>query len=69
MLETDLQIAYEALSSVVTAGLDTGDKVVMREAGLARAKVLELKFMLQQRGAKPHRVTLNRVENYCLPVL
>ncbi|MHA6530233.1 hypothetical protein [Paenibacillus sp. BAC0078] len=68
-MEEDLQTAYEALSRVVVAGLASGDKVALREAGLARAKVLELKNMLQQREAKPHRVTLNRIENYCLPSL
>lgn len=68
-MNQDLQIAYEALSRVVASGLTTGDKIAMREAGLARAKTLELKTMLQQREAKPHLLTLNRVENYCLPVL
>lgn len=68
-MKQDLQIAYEALSRVVAESLATGDKVVLREAGLARAKTLELKTMLKQREAKPQRVTLNRVENYCLPVL
>ncbi|OKP95099.1 hypothetical protein [Paenibacillus sp. P46E] len=68
-MNQDLQIAYEALSRVTAAGLVEGDKIVLREAGLARAKVLELKTMLQQRDSRPHRVTLNRVENYCLPVL
>ncbi|MNC40510.1 hypothetical protein D3C75_892240 [compost metagenome] len=66
---SDLQTAYEALSRVVAAALDTGDKVALREAGLARAKTLELMTMLQQRENKPHRVTLNRVENYCLSAL
>ncbi|QUL57528.1 hypothetical protein KDC22_14250 [Paenibacillus tritici] len=68
-MKKDLQIAYEALSRVIASGLDAGDKIALREAGLARAKTLELKAMLQQREVKPHRVTLNRVENYCLSVL
>lgn len=68
-MNQDLQIAYEALSRVIASGLDAGDKVALREAGLARAKTLELKVMLQQREAKQQRVTLNRMENYCLPVL
>jgi hypothetical protein len=68
-MNQDLQIAYEALSRVVTAALDAKDKVTLREAGLARAKTLELMTMLRQREAKSHGVTLNRVENYCLPVL
>ncbi|MEK3699307.1 MULTISPECIES: hypothetical protein [unclassified Paenibacillus] len=68
-MKQDLQIAYEALSRVVAAGLAEGDKVALREAGLARAKTLELKTMLQHREAKPQRVTLNRLESYCLPVL
>lgn len=68
-MTNDLQIAYEALSRVIASGLDAGDKVALREAGLARAKTLELKVMLQQREGRPHRVTLNRVENYCLPSL
>lgn len=65
----DLQIAYEALSRVTAAALLTGDKVALREAGLARAKTMELKTMLVHREAKPQRVTLNRMESYCLPVL
>ncbi|MEK5416297.1 hypothetical protein [Paenibacillus sp. FSL L8-0708] len=68
-MNTDLQIAYEALSRVTATALATGDKIALREAGLARAKTLELKTMLQQRETKPQRVTLNRVENYCLPSL
>jgi hypothetical protein len=68
-LNQDLQTAYEALSRVTAAALIAGDKVALREAGLARAKTLELKAMLQQREVKPHWVTLNRVESYCLPVL
>lgn len=68
-MNQDLQIAYEALSRVTAAALIAGDKVVLREAGLARAKILELKAMLQQREVNPHRVTLNRVESYCLQVL
>jgi hypothetical protein len=68
-LKSDLQIAYEALSRVTSTALITGDKVVLREAGLARAKTLELKTMLQQREAMPQRVTLNRVEMHCLPSL
>lgn len=68
-MNSDLEIAYEALSRVTATALVTGDKVVLREAGLARAKTLELKTMLQHREAKTQRVTLNRVENYCLPVL
>ncbi|MEC0170287.1 hypothetical protein [Paenibacillus graminis] len=68
-MNEDLRIAYEALSRVIVAGLAEGDKVALREAGLARAKTLELKMLLQQREINPLRPTLNRVENYCLPVL
>lgn len=68
-MNQDLQIAYEALSRVVAESLATGDKVVLREAGLARAKTLELKTILQHREVRPQRVTLNRMESYCLPVL
>ncbi|WP_155990361.1 hypothetical protein [Paenibacillus graminis] len=68
-MKEELQVAYEALSRVTGVALTTGDKIVLREAGLARAKTLELKTMLQQRETRPHRDTLNRVENYCLPVL
>ncbi|MEK8215552.1 hypothetical protein [Paenibacillus sp. FSL L8-0463] len=68
-MDQDLQIAYEALSRVVATGVTEGDKIVLREAGLARAKTLELKTILQQREVRPNRVTLNRIENYCLPVL
>ncbi|MEK3867833.1 MULTISPECIES: hypothetical protein [Paenibacillus] len=68
-MKEDLQTAYEALSRVTVTALATGDKIALREAGLARAKTLELKTMLQQREVKPLRVTLNRVENYCLPSL
>lgn len=65
----DLQIAYEALSRVTAAALLTGDKITLREAGLARAKTLELKTMLLHREAMPQRVALNRADSYCLPVL
>ncbi|OMD87774.1 MULTISPECIES: hypothetical protein [Paenibacillus] len=68
-MKEDLQIAYEALSRVTATALATGDKIALREAGLARAKTLELKTMLQRREVKPQRVRLNRVENYCLPSL
>ncbi|MEK3735666.1 hypothetical protein NYE47_00700 [Paenibacillus sp. FSL H7-0941] len=68
-MKSDLQIAYEALSRVTATALITENKVVLREAGLARAKTLELKTMLQQREANPQRVPLNRSENYCLSTI
>ncbi|WP_405176306.1 hypothetical protein MHI27_11730 [Paenibacillus sp. FSL H8-0261] len=68
-MKSDLQIAYEALSRVTATALVTGDKIVLREVGLARAKTLELKTMIQQREAKPHGVKLNRIETYCLSTL
>lgn len=68
-MDADLQTAYDALSRVVAKGIETGDKVVMREAGLARAKALELKTMLHERSVWSNKVKLNRVETYCLPSL
>ncbi|ASA20902.1 hypothetical protein [Paenibacillus donghaensis] len=68
-MKADLQIAYEALSRVVAAGVVAGDKIVLREAGLARAKALELKMILHERAMWSNKVKLNRAETYCLSSL